>query len=974
MNRYGDSFTRRMPFGGSARADPVPSRTGTTCPPSALGFEIPIIHQGENGGKTSDGRPLFSGLLGRTQRAAGENGPSGLSSRARQSSDNLTSSGGSGSSSRVRVQAEQFEAKNRGVEFEAKPSPPRMRKKSSIELTDKTREQHRDPVEPDLIPPVPPVPTASRRTRQGTREEVAAPVSSSRVPKTPTAANSTQDPLGGPSNSNPHARTTHAHRSPIVPPSHANTPGVSRTQAGVRSRSHSPGAEALSDAEDNVPKVKVEVTKPPRSPAMSGIGLPPLRAPRTGFMGMFASFSVMGGDTPPSTPPRPEPAQPAKVEPDPPPPPKRTSAIHVGPPTSFRTGAPTSGPTTTPANEAAASRAPTSPKASFDSGPRVPRTPTAATPRRTRPESVHWESGPPPIAPTSSYPRTWEEEVELKTPVGITAPGLRSQNADPGAASISTPFSPDDTTSAGAKSPTNDEPPPATPAPPPPRDNRPAFKVAIESDSDTERESRPQTPPPIMQPKFFHPIRQASIRRHDSISPLPSSTPHPTATPPSSIANPAPPPAGPQLRHSTSRNGHVTGNGLFPQPVHSKVVDHREEEVRSPVPAVRPDTGSIHRETPPLPKPSTPPLVKPTPPPTSALLRDLEVRRDTLKAQLAQIALELERVDTSIASEEERLHFEAETQRLEAERLRTAEKERLLREQQQQQQLRQQQLQQEQQRQEQQRQEQQRQEQQRLQQLQQDQQRQQQMQQERWAAEQQQLQEQQQQQHRSSPTRLSAASRAKTPAPERSAGSASEGSSRGYASEWESWEQNRAEWERVQKKQEAERLRAETLKQWAAQAKEKEEREKQRREELAREEARRQAAEDARRQAAAAEEARKRAAAAADQTRRRTDDVARGQRFTKLVTQAWTEYETFWINLQSVGEGQLRANTIRWPVIYIDTKQLTTAESLLKLLTTQQIAAFLLSPYHSPEKSHKERIRDALLRWHPDRFSGKSQS
>lgn len=63
--------------------------------------------------------------------------------------------------------------------------------------------------------------------------------------------------------------------------------------------------------------------------------------------------------------------------------------------------------------------------------------------------------------------------------------------------------------------------------------------------------------------------------------------------------------------------------------------------------------------------------------------------------------------------------------------------------------------------------------------------------------------------------------------------------------------------------------------------------------------------------------------------------------------------------------------TIRWPVIYLDPKLASSPELVLNLLTVQQIATFLLSPFHSQEKSHKERIRDALLRWHPDRFSGR---
>jgi hypothetical protein len=36
-----------------------------------------------------------------------------------------------------------------------------------------------------------------------------------------------------------------------------------------------------------------------------------------------------------------------------------------------------------------------------------------------------------------------------------------------------------------------------------------------------------------------------------------------------------------------------------------------------------------------------------------------------------------------------------------------------------------------------------------------------------------------------------------------------------------------------------------------------------------------------------------------------------------------------------------------------------------------QIAHFILHPQHSPGKSRKDRLKEALLRWHPDRFETK---
>lgn len=40
-------------------------------------------------------------------------------------------------------------------------------------------------------------------------------------------------------------------------------------------------------------------------------------------------------------------------------------------------------------------------------------------------------------------------------------------------------------------------------------------------------------------------------------------------------------------------------------------------------------------------------------------------------------------------------------------------------------------------------------------------------------------------------------------------------------------------------------------------------------------------------------------------------------------------------------------------------------------LTKESVSSFLLSPDHSPEKSRKQRIREALLAYHPDRYFGR---
>ncbi|KDQ19145.1 hypothetical protein BOTBODRAFT_81098, partial [Botryobasidium botryosum FD-172 SS1] len=39
--------------------------------------------------------------------------------------------------------------------------------------------------------------------------------------------------------------------------------------------------------------------------------------------------------------------------------------------------------------------------------------------------------------------------------------------------------------------------------------------------------------------------------------------------------------------------------------------------------------------------------------------------------------------------------------------------------------------------------------------------------------------------------------------------------------------------------------------------------------------------------------------------------------------------------------------------------------------TTEAIDRFLLSPYHSMTKTRRERLRQAILRWHSDKFEGR---
>jgi len=79
----------------------------------------------------------------------------------------------------------------------------------------------------------------------------------------------------------------------------------------------------------------------------------------------------------------------------------------------------------------------------------------------------------------------------------------------------------------------------------------------------------------------------------------------------------------------------------------------------------------------------------------------------------------------------------------------------------------------------------------------------------------------------------------------------------------------------------------------------------------------------------------------------------------KLVVDAWTSYESRWTSLMTSPD-PLDFKTIPWPV--------TKPARGPGHVTPEAIAAFLFSQLHSPQLSRKDRIRNAQLRWHPDRF------
>jgi len=132
---------------------------------------------------------------------------------------------------------------------------------------------------------------------------------------------------------------------------------------------------------------------------------------------------------------------------------------------------------------------------------------------------------------------------------------------------------------------------------------------------------------------------------------------------------------------------------------------------------------------------------------------------------------------------------------------------------------------------------------------------------------------------------------------------------------------------------------------------------------------------EARRAAAAEEEAARQRLAEQQQQRQRALREERRRlertRRAREIAGAWRSYEARWglLSQRQPELGQLGALTferIPWPVATADVPLDRTLDVLLR---PEAIREFLLSPAHSPDVSSKDRIRAALRRWHPDKFS-----
>lgn len=85
---------------------------------------------------------------------------------------------------------------------------------------------------------------------------------------------------------------------------------------------------------------------------------------------------------------------------------------------------------------------------------------------------------------------------------------------------------------------------------------------------------------------------------------------------------------------------------------------------------------------------------------------------------------------------------------------------------------------------------------------------------------------------------------------------------------------------------------------------------------------------------------------------------------TPSIIDAWNSYELRWSALSVASSTQpITFRNIPWPLMRIPSGP--------EAITPQAVGAFLLSPLHSQDKSRKERLRGAMLRWHSDKFEGR---
>jgi len=105
--------------------------------------------------------------------------------------------------------------------------------------------------------------------------------------------------------------------------------------------------------------------------------------------------------------------------------------------------------------------------------------------------------------------------------------------------------------------------------------------------------------------------------------------------------------------------------------------------------------------------------------------------------------------------------------------------------------------------------------------------------------------------------------------------------------------------------------------------------------------------------------------------------VNRQRREREKREEAWSSYRALWETLNGAAAASsnstppnhspksklLKFTQLPWPIY--------SSPNDPSLLTKEAISSFLLSGDHSPTKTRKQRLREAILAYHPDRFVGR---
>ncbi|KIJ51872.1 hypothetical protein M422DRAFT_776445 [Sphaerobolus stellatus SS14] len=89
--------------------------------------------------------------------------------------------------------------------------------------------------------------------------------------------------------------------------------------------------------------------------------------------------------------------------------------------------------------------------------------------------------------------------------------------------------------------------------------------------------------------------------------------------------------------------------------------------------------------------------------------------------------------------------------------------------------------------------------------------------------------------------------------------------------------------------------------------------------------------------------------------------------------EGWKKYQEGWSFLSSRKPGVLKLDDIPWPItqVFVSYPNAKGQGNLDKVFSKESISLFIFSSHHSSDKPKKQRLHEALLRYHPDRFEAR---